>query len=163
MASTAATYISATSFSVVGDETDELHIGRRVKCVGTSDWFGTILTSVYTSLTTVTLTADSDDLEASLTEMQVGIISGIEAKSSMPIHTHDGDEGSGGAVDPITGGTDNTLIRGDGTTDIQDSGITISDTDDVVLPATSSLKCPEKLVIPLNEPSSLENGCIWIV
>jgi hypothetical protein len=64
--------------------------------------------------------------------------------------------------DPISGATDHALVRADGATALQDSGILISDTDDMVLPATSSLECPEKLVIPLNEPSSLENGCIWI-
>jgi hypothetical protein len=69
---------------------------------------------------------------------------------------------AGGGGDPITGATDNTIIRANGSTALQDSGITISDTDDVVLPATSSLTCPEKLVIPTNEPTSLSNGCIWI-
>lgn len=70
------------------------------------------------------------------------------------------DDAGGGSIPT---GVDETIVRYDGTDNVQDSGITISDTDDVVLPATSSLSCPEKLVIPLNEPTSLSNGCIWIV
>ena len=68
--------------------------------------------------------------------------------------------GAGG--DPITGATEHAIVRAATATTLEDSGITISDTDDMVLPSTSSLKCPEKLVIPTNEPDSLENGCIWI-
>jgi len=71
------------------------------------------------------------------------------------------DGGSGGG-DPISGATDNALVRADGSSALQDSGITVSDTDDMVFPATSSLKCPEKLVIPTDEPTNLEDGCIWI-
>jgi hypothetical protein len=76
--------------------------------------------------------------------------------SETTLHSHAG----GGTT--ISGMVDNTIVRGDGTDSVQSTGITISDTDDMVLPATSSLACPEKLVIPLNLPASLENGCIWI-
>lgn len=76
-----------------------------------------------------------------------------------------GTSGSSGtsAAGSIAISTDNKMARYNGTSGIQGTGVSVSDTDDIVLPATSSLKCPEKLVIPLNEPTSLENGCIWIV
>jgi len=96
-----ATYISADSFSVAGDQTSDFQVGRRVKLTGSSTWYGTILTSVYSSVTTVTLTAASDDIDNTLTSVLYGIVSSTEASSSTPIHTHDGDEGSGGQIKAV--------------------------------------------------------------
>ncbi|MCK5681164.1 hypothetical protein KAI46_10190, partial [bacterium] len=93
-----ATYISASSFSVVGDQTVEFHTGRRVKLVGDSDWYGTILSAAYSSVTTVTLISASDDIDSSLGGVLYGIISGKEDDCSMPDHTHDGDPGSGNSL-----------------------------------------------------------------
>ena len=97
-----ATYISASSFSVAGDQTTDFHTGRRVKLVGDSTWYGTILTAAYSSLTTITLTAASDNMDNTLTGVLYGVISGKEDDCSMPIHTHDGDEGSGGIVTAVS-------------------------------------------------------------
>jgi len=59
---------------------------------------------------------------------------------------------------------DHAIVRGHGGAKIvQDTGITVDDNDVMTLPASSAIVCPEKLVIPLNEPTSLVNGCIWIV
>lgn len=59
---------------------------------------------------------------------------------------------------------DHTVVRGDdGTKGIQDTGITIDDNDIMTLPVSSGIICPEKIVIPLDEPTVLANGCIWIV
>jgi len=59
---------------------------------------------------------------------------------------------------------DHTMVRGNGgAKGVQDTGIAIDDNDVMTLPASSGIVCPEKLVIPLNEPTSLVNGCIWIV
>lgn len=63
----------------------------------------------------------------------------------------------------ISTGVDNRMVRYDGVGALQSSGISVSDGDIVTLPASSAIICPEKLVIPLNEPTSLVNGCIWIV
>jgi hypothetical protein len=67
-----ATYVSATSFTVVGDQTTIFVAGRRVKCnCGVDGYdYGTILSSAYTTLTTITLTAASDDLTANLTSVE---------------------------------------------------------------------------------------------
>lgn len=55
-----ATYISTTSFSVPGDQTTVLHVGRRLKLTVTAGtYYGHIINSVYTSLTTVKVLLDS--------------------------------------------------------------------------------------------------------
>lgn len=62
------TYIGATSFSVPGDQTALLQIGRRVRTTNTSGFvFSTISNSVFAAgITTVTLTNDSTTLDAGL-------------------------------------------------------------------------------------------------
>lgn len=70
------TYISASSFSVPGDQTGEFHVGRRIKAtVSGGTAYGFIKTSAYTSLTTVTIQYDSTPLDSGLSEVSVGIIS----------------------------------------------------------------------------------------
>jgi len=95
-----ATYINSKSFSVIGNQETEFHSGRRVKLIGNTTWYGTILSSIYTSITTITLTDDSDSINNTLSEVFYGIISSTEASSSMPIHDHFG-EGSGGSLDHV--------------------------------------------------------------
>lgn len=98
----AATYVSATTFTVIGDQTSDFHVGRRIKHVGDTTGYGTIESvSIPVADTQVVLTAASDDLDASLTGVLYGIVSSYEPASSIPVHAHDGDEGSGGFV---TGG-----------------------------------------------------------
>lgn len=103
--SIAATYVDADTFTVVGDQTVEFHAGRRVKMEGGEVRYGTIATAVFTTLTTINLTAASDDVHASITGVLYGIISGKEDDCSMPIHTHDGDEGSGGSIAAVAANT----------------------------------------------------------
>ncbi len=69
------TYIGATSFSLVGDKTSEFQVGRRVKAYGTTPFtiYGVIVTSAYTSLTTVTVTWDSGSLNSTLTTVWISI------------------------------------------------------------------------------------------
>src|SRR3990167_7629725 len=56
----APTYIGATSFSLVGDQTTNFHVGRRVKTTNSGGTiYSTITVSAYTSLTTVTVVKDS--------------------------------------------------------------------------------------------------------
>lgn len=71
------TYIGATSFSVTGDKTTTFQVGRRVKAYGTTPFtiYGTIATSVYASVTTVTVTWDSGSLDGTLSKVWVGISS----------------------------------------------------------------------------------------
>ena len=93
-----ATYVDADTFTVSVSATNEFHVGRRVKanCGVDGIKYGTVLSSSYSvPNTTVNLTAASDDLTSNLIEVWYGII-GKGTTQSMPIHTHDGDEGSGG-------------------------------------------------------------------
>lgn len=71
----APTYVSSTSFTVVGDQTSVLTVGRRVKIVDSGGTkYGTIKTSAYTSLTTITLDSqDSDALATPLSTLAYGI------------------------------------------------------------------------------------------
>lgn len=94
-----ATYVNASSFTVVGDQTVEFSEGRRVKCNCGVDGnkIGTIKSSVYTSLTTIILTLLSDDLTSNLTEVLYGIQSQGSA-GSVPVHNHGDGEGAGGNV-----------------------------------------------------------------
>lgn len=90
----AATYISASSFSVVGDRTSEFEVGRKVKCIHDGDptIYGVISSSVYTSVTTIEITADTGDLTSNLTNVYYGVISsGID--SALPDHSHGAGDG----------------------------------------------------------------------
>ena len=60
VAGPAPTYISATSFSLAGDQTTAFHEGRRLKLTdGGGTKYVTITTSAYTTLTTVTVAGDT--------------------------------------------------------------------------------------------------------
>lgn len=80
---TTPTYINATQFTVPGDQTTALHLGRRVRlpCTG-GVRYGVISVSAFTTLTTVTVELDSGALDSGLSGVAVGILSA--ANSSMP-------------------------------------------------------------------------------
>lgn len=68
-------YVNATTFSVAGDQRTLLHVGRRVKLTQSgSTRYGTIATSVYSSVTTITIT-DAGALDATLSGLEVGFVS----------------------------------------------------------------------------------------
>jgi hypothetical protein len=75
--SAAPTYISATSFSVAGDQTNIFQVLRRTKTVNSG---GTIYSSIASSsfgagITTVTVTNDSGVLDAGLSAVSYGLLS----------------------------------------------------------------------------------------
>jgi len=72
----AATYISATSFSVVGDQRDTFTYYRRIKAaVSGGVCYATIASSTYaTGITTVTVTNDSTVLDAGLVSVYYGFL-----------------------------------------------------------------------------------------
>jgi hypothetical protein len=80
-----ATYVSTTSFTVVGDQTTIFVTGRRVKCnCGVDGYdYGTILSSAYTTLTTITLTAASDDITANLTAVEWSAVTPASVPSKL--------------------------------------------------------------------------------
>ena len=70
------TYISATSFSLVGDQTTEFHVGRRVKTTNSGGTiYSTIVTSAYAAVTTVTVVNDTGTLDAGLSAVSYGLLS----------------------------------------------------------------------------------------
>jgi len=71
-----ATFVSATSFSVVGDQTGTFQVGRRLKSTNTGGTiYSTIATSVFGAVTTVTVTNDSGVLDSGLSAMSYGLLS----------------------------------------------------------------------------------------
>lgn len=69
------TYVSSTQFTVPGNLTSRYSVGRRVRAAVTAGTvYGTITTSAFTSLTTVTLTIDSGALDSGLSQVDVGIL-----------------------------------------------------------------------------------------
>ena len=71
------TYISATSFSVPGDQTAILQIGRRLRTTNTSGLvYSTISNSIFAAgITTLTLTNDSTTLDAGLSLVAYALLS----------------------------------------------------------------------------------------
>jgi len=80
-----ATYISATSFSVLGDQTTILHVNRRTKSQATGGLvYGTITSSTFAAgITTIVQVNDGIPLDSGLTETQYGILS-YSPKSFLP-------------------------------------------------------------------------------
>ena len=71
-----ATYISASSFSVAGDQTLIYAAGRRLKCtLSASTVYATIASSVYGSVTTVTILVDNGGaIDNTLSAVDYGIL-----------------------------------------------------------------------------------------
>lgn len=70
------TYLSATSFSVPGDQTDTLSVGRRLQTRNTSGLvYSRISASVFGAVTTVTVVNDGATLDAGLSTVAYGLAS----------------------------------------------------------------------------------------
>ncbi len=85
----ASTFVSNTSFTVVGDHTGAFAVGVRVQadCGTDGTVYGTVTTSSYasgTDSTTVTLSLDSGSLTANLT----GVLHGNDIPASLVNHGH---------------------------------------------------------------------------
>lgn len=79
-----ATFVSGTSFTLVGDQTGVFSVGRRVRTVnsGNTVVYGRILTSVFGAVTTVTVVNDSGAIDSGLSAVSYGIVT--EVNTSMP-------------------------------------------------------------------------------
>lgn len=73
-------YVSPTSFTLAGDQTQIFHVGRRVKTANTGGFvYSTIIASVYSSPnTTITLSNDSGALDTGLSQVSYGVISAVD-------------------------------------------------------------------------------------
>lgn len=76
VAGPAPTFVSATSFTLAGDQTSLLHVGRRLKTTNTSGTiYSTITASVFGAVTTVTVANDSGTLDSGLSAVSYGLLS----------------------------------------------------------------------------------------
>lgn len=119
----APTYVSATSFTLVGDQTTEFHVGRRLKTTNSSGAiYSRISASVFGALTTVTVVNDSGTLDSGLSAVSYGIQSA--ANPSAPVLTD--------AYPIVSGSSDKTkLVRfeADGLTTATTRVLTVPDKD----------------------------------
>ena len=77
------TYISATQFSMVGDQRIGFQVGRRLKFTVTAGTvYGRVTVSAYTSLTTITVVLDSGALDSGLSAVEYGVLT--PASHSIP-------------------------------------------------------------------------------
>jgi hypothetical protein len=69
------TYVSASTFTLVGDQTSDFQVGRRIQAtVSLGTVYGYISASAYTTLTTVAVVLDSGALDAGLSTVSLGIL-----------------------------------------------------------------------------------------
>lgn len=131
MAGITANYVSPSGFTVITNRTDEFTVDRRVKanCGIDGYKFCTITSSSYSNPnTTINLTATSDNLTSNLTDVYYGISEGLSG--SVPIHNHNGNEGSGGGISQLVasdGNPDPALsVDADGNINTNGTNITIN-------------------------------------
>ena len=76
----APTYVSTLSFTLVGNQTAAFHVGRRFKAVVTAGTvYGRIATSVFTTLTTVTVVVDSGVLDSGLSTVYLSVLTAVNS------------------------------------------------------------------------------------
>jgi len=72
----APTFVSAVSFTLVGDQTSTFQIGRRVKTTNSGGTiYSTITGSAFAAVTTITVVNDSGTLDSGLSAVSYGILS----------------------------------------------------------------------------------------
>ena len=82
------TYVSATSFTVAGDQTGTFQVGRRVKTTNTGGIvYSTITASVFGASTTVTVRNDSGTLDSGLSSVSYGLLSATNPSIPLPTAT----------------------------------------------------------------------------
>lgn len=154
-----AIYLSSSSFKVQGDRTTEFNPGRRVKldCGLDGVKYASVVSRSYSSPYT-TIVIDESDLTASLTSAWYGVMQAGEI-GSLPEHTHDGSEGSGGTISGTGGEEASTFIE------LTDTPSTYSGTDGQYLQSTGSgtlfaeIQTPPSMFVDLvDTPSTYDYG-----
>lgn len=70
------TYVSATSFTLAGDQRTAFHVGRRIKTTNSGgNVYSTITVSAFGALTTLTIVNDSGTLDSGLSAVSYGLLS----------------------------------------------------------------------------------------
>jgi hypothetical protein len=85
----APTYISATSFSVAGDQTGTFQVARRIQATVTAGVvYGTITAAAFSTVTTVTVKLDSGALDSGLNTVALGLLTPVNPSyTPIPIGT----------------------------------------------------------------------------
>ena len=79
------TYVNATQFTLVGDQTAAFHVGRRMRLTVTAGTvYGYISVSAFTTLTTLTVVLDSGALDSGLSAVDVGILTALNQSRPEP-------------------------------------------------------------------------------
>lgn len=86
------TFVDADTFTFVGDQTDEHHVDRRIRIQDSVELYGTITSSVFTTLTTIDVRLDTGSITSAISAVAVGAasadgrqsISGSGIKSGAP-------------------------------------------------------------------------------
>lgn len=82
----APTYVSATSFTLVGNQTAAFHVGRRIRAVVTAGTvYGVIKTSVFGAVTTITVVLDSGALDSGLSTVYFGVMTAVNSGALLGI------------------------------------------------------------------------------
>ena len=107
-----ATYASATTFTVPGDQTAAYTAGRRVwAAVTAGNVYGTVVSATYGTTTTVTIVADSGALDSGLSSLRVGVLN--PANSSLPTGLNPAfNVVTAGSLSVSAGATVATLVAG---------------------------------------------------
>lgn len=131
------TYINATQFSVVGDQTPTLQVNRRVRTKNTAGYiYGRISAAVYSAgITTVTVVNDSGTLDSGLSLVATGFLS--YSPTSLPYGVYAG----AGANNDITALLNSGGIQVATRTDVA-SAATVSLTgnpDDIRITGTTTI------------------------
>jgi hypothetical protein len=126
---TTPTYISATSFSVTGDQSSIYHVGRRLKSTNTAGTIYSTITAVaYVTVTTVTVVNDSGSLDSGMSAVSYGLLSATNP--STPLLTD--------AYPVVSGSSDKTKklrLEADNLTTATTRVLTAMDKDATIAPA----------------------------
>jgi hypothetical protein len=82
------TFVNATQFTLVGDQTGNFQVGRRVKTTNTGGTvYGVISSSVFGVLTTVTVVNDSGAIDSGLSAVSYSVLSSTNPSVPIQIDT----------------------------------------------------------------------------
>lgn len=120
------TYVSATSFTLVGDQTTIFHVGRRVKTTNTGgEVYSYITASAFATLTTITVVNDSGSLDSGLSAVSYGLDSSTNPSNPLLTDTY-----------PIVSGsadkTKKVRLEADGLTTATTRVLTVQDEDGTI-------------------------------